>query len=155
MRTCLLNIHFWGLFFLSARRDTFGHIEAAIFKLLVLLAQRASLTAEVNAAVHEAWFLKVILCLHWGAFGTRIQPVAAYGPQQHIHGPVHAACCKQGESTYKMGDFYAWTKAQISEAHTCWASVHNLSNATKCNAGAPASQTTCKVGNVMKHYAIM
>lgn len=44
--------------------------------------------------------------------------------------------------------FYVWSQAQIViEAHTSWASVHNLSNATKCNAGAPTSQATCSISH--------
>lgn len=44
--------------------------------------------------------------------------------------------------------FYAWSQAQIViEAHSSWASVHNLSNATKCKAGAPTSQATRSISH--------
>lgn len=56
------------------------------------------------------------------------------------------------ESANKIDDFYAWTLVQmISKTPTCWASINNLSNATKCNAGAQASQATCNIRKKMKH----
>ena len=74
------------------RRETFGHVETAIFQLLVLLAQSTALATEVDAAVHAGRLLQAVLRPHRRAFGTRVQPVAAYAPQANIQGTIHAAC---------------------------------------------------------------
>lgn len=43
---------------------TFGHIETAFLQLSVLLAQRTSFAAEMDAAVPAGRFLQVVLRSH-------------------------------------------------------------------------------------------
>jgi hypothetical protein len=74
----------------------------------------------MDAAVHAGGFFQVVLRPHRWAFGTRIQPIAAYAPQTNIEGPIHTACWNQGESAKKINDSsmcYASTNSKVKHLH--------------------------------------
>jgi len=74
---------------------TGGHVEAAGLELAVLLAERAGLAAEVDAAVGAGLLREPVLRPQLGAVDAGVEAGAQprHRRQQHVQRPAHAARC--------------------------------------------------------------